>query len=484
MNDLLLGPIIGGLSHNRVHLWGRATTASALSSANPPVLHAWLGGQPDLSDAQLAATSLPLTDATGYAGVAPITNLKPNTKYYYALTLSSTHPDPSKEGYPAFTSSPPPGEHASFAFAFGSCFRPENQDGGQIFYALDQHRETENLRFILMIGDNIYADAFEHNGIGKIACTLEEYREVYQYTWSRPPYQKLLKNLPAFMTLDDHEVDDDWRWTNRNRQQAYIPWWDKFQRWLKRRPPQERDIPLKRVQDALQAYWEHQGMHAPSFRLPPQLTPAGQYDLAPEDQGSLAYTFTFGAAAFFVLDTRSMRVRNRRERTMLGEGQWKALEAWLRAVKDLYPVKFLVTSCSMLYPMWLDIPGDRWAGFPKERDRLLHFLANEGIEGVYLLTGDLHTAHAVRTDLYGPQGRALPLWEFCSSPFEQQPNKFPQKTYLPLRGGSVKNTERYFSIAKKNYGIVRVDYPDAGTPRVRFELYGKSGELLDQVQDH
>ena len=285
------------------------------------------------------------------------------------------------------------------------------------------------------------------------------------------------------MTLDDHEVDDDWRWTNRNRQQAYIPWWDKFQRWLKRRPPQERDIPLKRVQDALQAYWEHQGMHAPSFRLPPQLTPAGQYDLAPEDPGSLAYSFTFGAAAFFVLDTRSMRVRNWRERMMLGEGQWKALEAWLRAVKDLYPVKFLVTSCSMLYPMWLDIPQDRWSGFPQERDRLLHFLANEDIQGVYLLAGDLHSAHAVRADLYRPKGSSIPVWEFCSSPFEQEPNRFSHKTYLPLHSGPVKSTQRYFTIEKCNYGIVHVNYQSAANPRVRFELFGKTGESLAEVGD-
>lgn len=482
MNELLLGPIIGGLSHDRAYLWGKTASIASDDTINPPPqLHAWLGRQPDLSDAQLVGTSLPLTEETGFAGVAPVANLKSNTKYHYHLSLSNTSPNPTEGDYPGFTSFPPPDERTSFAFAFGSCFRPENQAGGQIFRALDQHRKTENLRFILMIGDNIYADAFDHNGIGKIACTLEEYRAVYQYTWSRPDFRQLLLNLPVFMTLDDHEVDDDWRWTNRNRQQAYIPWWDKLQRWLKRRPSLERDIPLKRVQDALQAYWEHQGMHAPPFHLPPRLNSDGQYELIPGDPGSLAYSFNFGAAAFFVLDTRSMRIRNRRERIMLGEGQWLALESWLRAVKDRFPVKFLITSCSMLYPMWLDIPEDRWAGFPKERDRLLNFLANEGIEGVHLLAGDLHTAHAVRTDLYCPDGREIPLWEFCSSPFEQQPSKFTKHTYLPLRGGSIKNSERLCWIPQNNYGVVRVDFPEAAAPGVRFELYGKNGELLDQV---
>ena len=481
MNNILLGPIIGGLSHNQAHLWGKVNSTVDQDPTADPKLHAWLGKLPDLSDAQLAGRSLPLTEETGYAGVAPVTNLEPNTKYHYHLSLSSSFPGPSEEVFPGFTSFPSPDERTSFAFAFGSCFRPEDQAGGRIFQALDQHRKEENLRFILLIGDNIYADAFEHNGIGKIACTLDEYRAVYQYTWSRPDFRRLLLNLPVFMTLDDHEVDDDWRWIDRNRQEAYIPWWVKLQRWIKRRPANERDIPLKRVQDALQAYWEHQGMHAPPFHLPPRLNSDGQYGLITDDPGSLAYSFTFGAAAFFVLDTRSMRVRNRHERIMLGEGQWQALESWLLAVKDRYPIKFLISSCSMLYPMWLDIPEDRWAGFPQERDRLFHFLASEGIEGVYLLTGDLHTAHAVRSNLYGPEGLDIPLWEFCSSPFEQQPSRITKKTYLPLRGGPIKNSERFFWNAEKNYGVVRVDFPDAGRPRVNFELYGINGDLLDQV---
>lgn len=483
MRDLLLGPIIGGLSHNRAHLWGKATPAAALRSDDPLLLRAWLGQQPDLRDARLAGSSMPLTGETGFAGVAPISDLTPNSHYFYTVTLSDVPPDPAKGDYPAFTSFPAPGEHTSFSFAFGSCFRPEVNGGGDIFYALDQQRQIKDLRFILLIGDNIYADALEHNGIGKIACTLEEYRQVYHYTWSRPAFRKLLVNLPVFMTLDDHEVDDDWRWLDQNRRLATIPWWDRLQRRLIGRPPQEGSLPLKRVQDALQAYWEHQLMHAPPLRLPPQINKASQYDLTSEDPGSLAYTFNFGAAAFFVLDTRSMRVQNWRERIMLGEGQWEVLEAWLRAVKDLYPLKFLVTSCSLLYQMWLDIPQDRWSGFSRERGRLLHFLANEGIEGVYLLAGDMHSAHAVHADLYGPEGHALRVWEFCSSPFEQKPNRFAQRTYLPLRSGAVKNTRRYFTIAKSNYGVVQVDYSRTGDPRVRFELYGKSGELLAEAGD-
>lgn len=473
MTELLLGPVIGGLTHDSAYLWGRAD--------GPSVLHAWLGRNPDLSDARLAGTSLPLSSDTGFAGVAVTKELQPNSRYYYALTLSASPPTPATEGFSSFTTAPTSGERLSFSFAFGSCFRPENADGGRIFDAIEEQRKADDLRFILLLGDQIYADAYQNNGIGKIACTLQEYRDVYAYTWSRPPLQRLLANLPAYMTLDDHEVDDDWRWVDSNRRWANIPWWDKVSRWLKRRPLQERRLPVKRAQDALQAYWEHQGMHAPSYKLTPQLNQAGQYELDVKDPGSLAYTFTFGAAAFFVLDTRSMRVRNSREKIMLGEGQWQALKTWLRAVKDDYPIKFLVTSCSMLYPMWHDLPRDRWTGYPEERDRLLHFLAANGIDGVYLLAGDLHSSHAVYAELYGPEGRSLPLWEFCSSPFEQDCNRWGRYTYRPLHTSPVKVSYRAFSVHQVNYGVVKVDFSRKDRPNVTFQIHDQQGEKLEAI---
>jgi alkaline phosphatase D len=473
MANLILGPIVGGLSHKRANLWGRAN--------GPGILHAWLGRNPDLSDARLAAHSLPLRAEDGFAGVAPLSGLSPDTLYHYALTLNDNQPDPALAPYPYFTSFPLPGQPRSFNFVFGSCFRPKDENGGQIFRQIAARISTEPLRFWLLTGDQIYADDYDHNGLGTVACNVSEYRQVYEYTWTRPPLRDLLPRLPAFMTLDDHEVDDDWTWTNTARTRAQIPIWDRFMRWAKRRAPFEWKIPAERVRDALQAYWEHQVMHAPPFEIPPILNDEGRYALDKDDPGSLAYTFTFGAAAFFVMDTRTNRVKNWKQQIMLGEGQWHALEHWLLAVKNVYPVKFIVTSGCLLFNMWLDIPRDRWSGFKDEQKRLLHFLAAEGIQGVYLLAGDLHSAHAVSADLYGPRGQALPLWEFCSSPFEQKPNTFSSRTYKPLRISPVRQQSLHFNIAQPNFGLIKVDFSEYGMPQVKFEVYGTGGEKLAEV---
>ncbi len=475
MTQLILGPIIGGLSHESAYLWGR--------TSNPAVLHAWLGQQPDLSDAHLAATSPPLGEQTGCAGFAALTNLTPKSTYYYALTLNPTPPPTAAQPYPCFTTFPKDGESRSFSFAFGSCFLPNDPHAGLIFEQLDSLRQASThdpnkaLRFIVLLGDQIYADDHQHNQLGRVARSLDDYRAVYAHTWSQPAFHKLLQNLPAFMTLDDHEVDDDWAWTNYDRLQARIPIWDRICRRIQGRPETERQIKLKDIQAALQAYWEHQGMHARDYVDRLHFDEAlGVYPLKHNDQTSLAYTFNYGAAAFFVMDTRTRRIKKSlRDRTMLGEGQWQALESWLRNVKDKYPVKFIVTSCALLFRMWSDLPRDRWTGFPKERHRLLQFLADESIEGVHLLTGDLHSAHAISAELRTPKGNGIPLWEFCSTPFNQSPNWLAKAAYLPLAGEPLRNQQLHFVCAENNFGVVRVEFRPQTKPKVSFTIHRLDG---------
>ena len=478
MTQLILGPIVGGVNHSGAFLWGRAD--------GPGTLFAWLGRNPDLSDAYQAGASLPLAEENGYAGVAPVQNLAENSRYYYALTLTNSLPVEPNDlfvdgSYPSFFTFPPPGKPESFSFAFGSCFRPMNADSGQIFHAIDRRRSTEDLRFILLLGDQIYADDYPTNGIGKIAMSLADYRGVYQYVWSRPAFKKMLLNLPAFMTLDDHEVDDDWRWTDPDRHEAYIPWWDRIKRLFEGRPIRERRIPTERVRHALQAYWEHQAMHARNFIAHLNIDNEGQYQLTETDPGSFAYTFEVGAAAFFVLDTRTMRVLGSGVKTILGSGQWQALEEWLLRVNDTYPVKFLVSSSAILFQMWLDIPKDRWNGFVSDRERLFRFLAQNKIKGVHILTGDLHSAHAIHAEVKSSLGENIDLWEFCSTPFEQVANTLASKTRTRVSSKFLGTQECKFIVEQNNFGVVRVEFDAHGAAHTHFTVYDQGGNKLHQV---
>jgi alkaline phosphatase D len=315
-----------------------------------------------------------LDEDDGCAGIIPVRNLSPETKYYYTLTFSAETPHPSTESVASFRTFPADLDLRPISFAFGSCFLPSSADGGQIFGSINQLRQIQDLRFILLMGDQIYADDWKHNGIGKLAISLEDYRAVYAYTWSRPAFVEMIRHLPVFMILDDYEVDDDWHWDDLDRRWAHIPLWNAAIRWLAGRPKSERYLDLTRLRDALQAYREHQGIHAPAYIKPPKVNRGGRFVLQHEE-GTFAYTFTAGSVAFFVLDTRSMRVEGKQTRQIIDENQWVALERWMSDVRDKFPVKFIISSSSVLFDMWLDVVRDRWNGFPKDRERLLNLIA-------------------------------------------------------------------------------------------------------------
>ncbi len=452
---LLLGPLVGGLSHNRANIWARADA--------PSELHVWIATKADAGDAQWIG-SAPLLAENGHAGILPLAGLRPNTKYFYAVNLRKKTP-PLAE-FHAFTTFPKPGKPLSFKFAFGSCYLSPDEYGGQTMDEIRRHVETDHLRFGLMLGDQIYADNMKHNSLGCIPVTLEEYRRVYEQTWSRPAMKNFLPSLPIFMTLDDHEIDNDWRWHSPDRRWGDIPVWDFASRWWKKRPPQEYHLTPERIRAGLKACHEHQFMHAPEMLISLEADAKGEYVLQRHDPGSLAYSFYFGGAAFFVLDTRTMRVGGK-QRSMLGEGQWNVLKEWLKESSE-YPVKFLVSSGSLLYPFMMDIAGDRWSGFPLERERLLEFLAVNEIE-VHILTGDLHSGHAITAELKSPSGRRIPIREYCASPFEQK-SIYASYTYIPVRSKWLAKQRKHFYHAHRNFGIVDVNF-DSPNPGVTFTLH-------------
>ncbi len=466
MAQMILGPLIGGLSHNSVNLWARADSKCTL--------YAWLATSPDLKDVTLAGQS-ELHASSACAGIVPIKELKSETVYYYALSL--TNRKPSQKDFGAFKTFPKPGQMRPFRFAFGSCFRPDGENSGEAFRHITDNQK--DLSFLLMLGDQIYADEWKHNGLGKVALTRDDYRRVYSYVWSDHDMREMLAKIPVFMTLDDHEVDNDWHWEDTAREHALVPWYTRLIRWLGGRPIEERRIPRQRIRGALQAYWEHQGIHAPKMLLPMEREKeSGDFNLMEEDAGSLAYTFYYGAAAFFVMDTRTRRVHNKETKIVLGEAQWRVLFEWLDDVKDSYPVKFIVSSSAFLFDMFGDIANDRWTGFKAERDRLLFYLAEHGIEDVYILAGDLHEAHAISAELSGPNGKTIPLWEFCATPFKQEINWLAKMLIVKTSSAAIKDAEVKFSIGHINYGIVEVEFDQSKKARVKYTVNYKGMEWL------
>ena len=457
--ELILGPMIGGLSSRSAKIWGRGS--------HPADMYVWVGDRPVIKDAKPAG-SCQLTAGNGFAGFLQVDDLQPDTKYYYAVSLQNRSPG---QAAGSFRTLPGNGYNGDISFAFGSCNLPGSAEA-DIFKHIGDKAKEKNIRFALLIGDQVYADYNKKNGIGKIAESLEDYRRLYTFSWGRKHFRDTFKSLPVFMTPDDHEVDDDWRWRDPGRQKPGYLMINTFRRILSRRRP--INITRERVANALQAFWEHQVIHSPrsvDLGIPFEyLRDTPNY-----------YSFEIGKAAFFVMDTRSHRVRSFldfKNRTMLGPEQWQEFESWLLQVKDSHPVKFVVTSSGFLMRHWIDVFNDRWKGFGKERKRLINFAADNKIKGVHLLSGDLHASGIVTAVLDGK----IPFTELGSSPFEQKPARFLKYTFFGLPFSRVSKIKRHVFIGEQNFAVVTAKFDEEEFSGVTVEYFGADGSSLAEHQ--
>jgi phosphodiesterase/alkaline phosphatase D-like protein len=402
-------------------------------------MRGWLATQPDLRDSAVFGET-ELQEQTGYTGVIDIYALQPSCRYYYALSLDTGARPPASE-FHSFRAFPVPGEMQDFRFAFVSGFRPRGSYAGRAFqHMLDHHPALD---FLIQQGDQINTDERKHNGPGDAVQTVEDYRQAYLQTWSNPLYREMLRSTPVFMAPGPYEVDSSRQAHDTNH--------------------------IQRIQAALQAYEEHQGMYAPGLTLPRKSQRGGLRLAESPASGSQAYSFYYGATAFFVLDTRTERISSG-EKRVLGEAQGDSLEQWLLAVRDEFPVKFIVSSAGILSETIGDL-GNHQQSFRQERDRLLFFLAANAISGVYILAGGLHEGHAISTELHGPESRSIPLWEFGIAGVEQRPNLLAPILKKRPRSPALHNSKIHYSIGKTNYGVVQVSFSEACGPRVRFELH-------------
>ncbi len=454
-----MGPVVGAVTPHSVALWVRGREAG-------PV-YAWIGRQPDLADARLAAQGQRRQDRS-HAAVVHVTNLRPATRYYYALTAVPQRPQRAGP-FPSFRTAPREDAAGPFTFVFGSCFAPRNPFGDaavQRLLALLDGPDAPD--FGLLIGDQVYPDQGWANGLGRPALTLDDYREVYRYAWRETAWREALARLPWFMMWDDHEVDNDWHWTTQDRIEARLPTLTRLLRWLRGAPPEARRLSRRRLTAALHAFWEHQLMHGPPLVRPPETAPDGRPLLLTSDRGHFSYAFTYGPAAFYVMDLYSHRVSGPYGRALLSPEQWADLEQWLLRVRHAYPIKFLVSPDTVLHHSLLPWGLSAWTDFPDDRRRLIHLLAAHQVEGVFILSGDIHLGYVAEAWLDGSE-RALPVWEITASPWGQAPPPWGFRLSRLARIPGVRQSAWLARWTGANFGWVRFGTEPAPWVQVRLE---------------
>jgi len=328
--------------------------------------------------------------ADGYTALQRVddaTVLRPGEQYFYrCFTCDVTSP------VGRFRTARPADSAEPVRVGFFSC-----QDWEAGFYTAHAGLAAEDLDLVVCLGDYIYERSFyegpRRDPTGEVE-TLEQYRAKYALYHSDPRLVAVRQAFPMMAIWDDHEVEDN------------------YAGGLPGGATQQRDIPFaQRKANAYRAFFEHM----PRIRVPG--APDRIYASIPLG----------GSAEVLLLDERQYRsdqpcnpddegFRDTQEcptneplyaagTTMLGAEQ----EAWLRSRLRDSPSTWKVVG-NQLMMMALDVPAgqpandDQWDGYGRERGELLTFVANEGIENVTFLTGDIHTFFTGRV---APSGRTV-----------------------------------------------------------------------------
>ncbi|MBK1835452.1 alkaline phosphatase D family protein [Roseibacillus ishigakijimensis] len=208
----------------------------------------------------------------------------------------------------------------------------------------------------IWMGDNIYGDSRD-------VTVLEE---KYARVLAKPPYQTLQATCPIIGTWDDHDYGAN---------------------------DAGKDYPVK--EESQRAFLDFLGVPRDS----PRREREGVYAVHDYGEGEQQ-------VRVILLDTRYHRDSlDNPAGTILGQEQWQWLEKQLAESKAA--VNILVSSIQVLPAQHR---FEKWANFPKDRDRLLGLLAREEMPPVVILSGDRHLAEISRDLAVG-----YPLYDITSS---------------------------------------------------------------------
>ncbi len=214
----------------------------------------------------------------------------------------------------------------------------------------------ERLDFHALLGDTVYCDS---------ATTPEGYQDCWATNYAAQGYLDLRRSTSTVMTWDDHEV------VNNN-----VGEWN---------------VSPERFAIAQEEFWRHNTIRP-----------------VPDAPGRIWRSLSFGPAAdVIVLDTRSERDVDAGH--FLSPAQMDWLKAALSASTAVF--KFVISSVPIsdisgqeASDGFMDVvAGDRWEGFPEQRDEILDHILDEGLTGVVWLAGDLHFGAAMTVEPSGPR---------------------------------------------------------------------------------
>ena len=362
-----------------VLLWTRCTTGGP----GPVAVDWWVSRTAERAPADVVASgTAEASAAADFTVHVDVGGLEPATTYWYGFTTSdASSPVGRTRTAPTPDASLVPVRLGLTSCAYWSCG----------FFNVYANLAARDLDLVVHVGDYLYENDFvsrrrsavrAHRPSGALV-TLADYRARYAQYRTDPDLQALHARHPVVAVWDDHEfAGGAWRRGATDHRLRHGSW-------------------EARRAAAMQAYFEW----VPVRRAGPE---------------SVCRTIGLGPLGDLVmLDTREVG-RDRpatgarrpvwrvgaTDRSLLGENQWRWLEAEVSASKARW---LLVGNQVMMAPLrFLNVGGGigvnpgQWDGYPAERDRLYEMLRRAGWpSNVAVLSGDLHSSWAAELPVGG-----------------------------------------------------------------------------------
>jgi phosphodiesterase/alkaline phosphatase D-like protein len=246
--------------------------------------------------------------------------------------------------------------------------------------------KNENADFYVYNGDTIYSDSRFRTSP---ATTLPEYRAAHREVRSYSNLTNLLASTSTYATWDDHEVKNDYDATVNPAQyaagrQAFLEYYPVRETGLLHDPSCVGDPIYRKFNWGTEA--EVFILDARSCRSPEVTVSPCLGDLAPTAPTALRTTFPFNLFLTPTPPAGCLAAINNPARTLLGPVQKAQFKSDLLSSTAKYKIVVNPEPIQNLYAL----PYDRWEGYGAERNEVLDFISNNGIDNVLFNTTDTH----------------------------------------------------------------------------------------------
>ncbi|WP_347903546.1 alkaline phosphatase D family protein [Pseudomonas purpurea] len=318
--------------------------------------------------------------------------------------------------------------------------------GDRIFAAIQDlvAKASPPFNALLMTGDQVYVDDLN------IIAPDRSYQDIlhkYRTAFSQPHIQELMSQLPTYMILDDHEIEDNW-------------------------PANESASDKHLFTHAMKAYELYQASHGPG----PVLQTNGQLTNTLERYW---YPFGEGDIQWFVTDSRTRRNLSADDRRILDVAQEQALLTWL--IHSPARVKFVVTSV-MFYPDRKTHGDDAWKAFPEQRLRLLETIRSHRIKNVIFVSGDVHgslTSRLTHSEDPGFEVHTIVSSPLCNSallPYAKASTFILDQPLARVATGEYRHVLTSPVISEDNFAQLEID-----ADQLNVTFHNRDGKALQTV---